>query len=288
MKSPDSQTGPTTSATMRGAPTAASRTGRMIVMRVVKGRPDQIVHAGIDDDEGLGLAALHVEHARDQDAGIADDQPARLENKPAIEIARRALDDGRIGIRIGRRLVVLAIGNAEPAAEIDVADLVTVGAQHAHEIGEQRERVAERIELGDLAADMHVDAGDAHALKLGGARINVARAADRNAEFVLGLAGGDLGVGLGIDVRIDADRDVGGAALAARRSRRAVRAPASDSTLTQRMPCSTASASSRSVLPTPENMIFCAGTPAARARNSSPSETTSAPAPSRASVAITA
>ena len=54
------------------------------------------------------------------------------------------------------------------------------------------------------------------------------------------------------------------------------------------MPSSTASASSRSVLPTPENMIFSGATPAARARNSSPSETTSAPAPSRASVAITA
>ena len=31
------------------------------------------------------------------------------------------------------------------------------------EIREQRERIAERIELDDLAADMHVDAGDAHA-----------------------------------------------------------------------------------------------------------------------------
>ena len=51
---------------------------------------------------------------------------------------------------------------------------------------------------------------------------------------------------------------------------------------------STASASSRAVLPTPENMILSAGMPAARARSNSPSETTSAPAPSRARVAITA
>ena len=95
-----------------------------------------------------------------------------------------------------------------------MADGVAVGAQRAHEIGEQREGVAERIELGDLAADMHVDAGDAHALELGGVGIDLARAADRNAELVLGLAGRDLGVGLGIDVGIDADRNVGGAALA--------------------------------------------------------------------------
>ena len=56
----------------------------------------------------------------------------------------------------------------------------------------------------------------------------------------------------------------------------------------QRMPSSTASASSRAVLPSPENMILSAGTPASRARISSPSDTTSAPAPSLASVAITA
>jgi hypothetical protein len=44
-----------------------------------------------------------------------------------------------------------------------VRDGVAVGAQHAHKIREQRKRIAERIELGDLAADMHVDADDAHA-----------------------------------------------------------------------------------------------------------------------------
>ena len=204
----------------------------------------------------LASPLFTIKHAGDEDAGIADDQAAGLEDQPAIKIARRALDHGRIRVRVGRRLVVLAVGNAEPAAEIDVADDVAVGAQHAHEIRQQRERIAERIELGDLAADMHVDAGDAHAVELGGAGINVARTADRNAEFVFGFSGGDLGVGLRVDVGIDADRDIGGAALLRRRSRPGARAPASDSTLTQRMPCSTASASSRAVLPTPENMIF--------------------------------
>ena len=121
MKSPDSQTGPTTSAMIRGAPAAGSAHRADVVVRVVERRADEIVHPGIDDDEGLGLAALHVEHARDQDAGIADDEAARLEDQPAAEPARRALDHGRIGVRVGRRLVVLAVGNAEAAAEIDVA-----------------------------------------------------------------------------------------------------------------------------------------------------------------------
>ena len=71
-------------------------------------------------------------------------------------------------------------------------DGVAVGAQRAHEIGQQREGVVERLELGDLAADMHVDAGDLEARQLRRLRIDLARAADRNAELVLGLAGRDL------------------------------------------------------------------------------------------------
>ncbi len=95
---------------------------------------------------------------------------------------------------------------------------VAVGAQFAHELGQQREGIAERIEVGDLAADMHVDAGDLDALELGGVGIDFARAADRDAELVLGLAGGDLVMRLGIDVGIDAHRDRRGPALGRRRS----------------------------------------------------------------------
>ena len=60
---------------------------------------------------------------------------------------------------------------------------------------------------------MHVDADDAHALELRGARIDLARAADRNAEFVLRFAGRDLGVGLRIDIGIDANGNCRDAAL---------------------------------------------------------------------------
>ncbi len=97
--------------------------------------------------------------------------------------------------------------------------MVAVGAQRAHEIGEQREGVVERLQIGDLAADVHVDAGDAQALQLAGVRIDLARAADRNAELVLRLAGRDLGVGPGIDVRIDAHRDARGAPFRGRDAR---------------------------------------------------------------------
>jgi len=62
---------------------------------------------------------------------------------------------------------------------------------------------------------------------------------------------------------------------------------AEDSTLIWRTPMSMAKASSASVLPTPEKMMRSPGTPAARARRISPSDTVSAPQPSFASVAST-
>ena len=59
-------------------------------MGFVQRRADQIVHRGVDDDEVLGLALLHIDDAGNQDAGIADDHPARLEHQRAAEIMRHA------------------------------------------------------------------------------------------------------------------------------------------------------------------------------------------------------
>src|SRR5262249_13668223 len=58
--------------------------------------------------------------------------------------------------------------------------------------------------------------GDLEAGELGSVRIDLACAAQRNAELVLGLAGRDLVVGLGVDVGIDPHRHVGEATLAGR------------------------------------------------------------------------
>src|SRR5665213_2456765 len=156
---------------------------------------------------------LHEQHARDQDTGIAHDQTAGLKNQTAIQIAGGALDHIGIRVRYWWWFVVVAVRNAQATAEIDMGNNVAVATQRAHELGQQRKSVAERIEVDDLAADMHVDAGDLDTGELRRMRIDVARAADRNAELVLGLAGGNLVMGLGVDVRIDADRNMRAAAL---------------------------------------------------------------------------
>ena len=91
----------------------------------------------------------------------------------------------------------------------------------------------------------------------------------------------------GIDIGIDAHRDRARCVPVSTASRDSSSSSGSDSTLMQRMSAASAARSSASVLPTPENRIFCGGMPAASARFNSPPETTSAPAPSFASVRST-
>src|SRR5690242_9934857 len=126
------------------------------MMRVVKCRANEVVHGGVDDHKVLGLAVLYEQNTRHQNSGIADQETAGLEDQSTIEVAGRLLHDLGIGLRMRRRLIVVPVGNAEAAAEIDMRYGMSIAPQHAHEIGKQSEGIAEGIELSDLAADMHI------------------------------------------------------------------------------------------------------------------------------------
>ena len=173
---------------------------------------DQVVHRGVDDDEILGFAVLHVDHAGDEDAGIADDHPPRFEHQRAAKIMRHPLDHLGIGVRRRRGFAIHVIGNAEPAAEIDMRYGVAVGAQCLHELRQDPKRGFHFAKISDLAADMHISAGHLDPRQLCGAGINLAGAGKRNAELVRGFPGRDLGMGAGIDVGIDPHRDPRGLA----------------------------------------------------------------------------
>src|SRR6185436_2148169 len=49
------------------------------VIGIVKGWADQVVHGGIHDDEILFAGAFHVLDAGDEDAGVAGDETAGLD-----------------------------------------------------------------------------------------------------------------------------------------------------------------------------------------------------------------
>ena len=99
-------------------------------MRVVKGRAHQIVHRRVDDNKGFCLATLHIKDRGNEDSGVARDQPSRLENQQTVERRKPCLDNLRVTLRmIAFRIVPQNIRDAEAAAEIDMIDGVTVGAQ---------------------------------------------------------------------------------------------------------------------------------------------------------------
>ncbi len=76
---------------------------------------------------------FYVNDLADENAGIAADQAARFEDDPAIERAHMLGDDAGIGAGLGRRHVVLAIGNAQSAAQIDMLDVMPGRAQLAYQ-----------------------------------------------------------------------------------------------------------------------------------------------------------
>ena len=80
---------------------------------------------------------------------------------------------------------------------------MTGGAQLRDQLADSGKGALERVEAGELAADMDGNALDLEAGKRRGARISVERVADRDAELVLGGTGGDLGVAARGDVGID-------------------------------------------------------------------------------------
>src|SRR5690606_40470385 len=94
-----------------------------------------------------------------------------------------------------RCLVGAPVGNAETAAQIETPDLVAVGTQHLGKFRELAEGLLEGSKRRELAADMDIDP---HNLDPGQPRrfgIDIPRPGDRDAELVLALAGGDLGMG---------------------------------------------------------------------------------------------
>ena len=78
-----------------------------IMMGLVEGRPDQIVHRRIDDDETPGRALLHIDHAGQQHAGIADQQSAGLADHLGAQRHNLFTHDGGIARQIDNMVAAI-------------------------------------------------------------------------------------------------------------------------------------------------------------------------------------
>ena len=88
---------------------------------------DEDVHAGVADDEGLGVAALEMLDARDQDRRVGEQRPPGLEAhlEPAAG-ARLEQRHQPFAVSLDRRHLAVAVGHRPAAAEIEDADRVAV------------------------------------------------------------------------------------------------------------------------------------------------------------------
>src|SRR5215469_9151618 len=60
-----------------------------LVISLVQHWPDKIVHRAVDNDEALHVGFLDVEHARHEDARVADQPPSGLDYYLEAEVANR-------------------------------------------------------------------------------------------------------------------------------------------------------------------------------------------------------
>ncbi len=103
----------------------------------------------------------------------------------------------------------VAVVDAEAAAGVDVADVVAVFAEVGDEAGDAGEGGGEGIDFADLRADVDGDAGGVEPLRFFCFAVDGAGGVDVDAELVLAEAGGDVGVGFGEDVGVDAEGEAG-------------------------------------------------------------------------------
>ena len=189
----------------------------------VKGRADQVVHARIDDLEGLRGALFLVEAAGDEHSRVADDVAAGFQEDFQAEI----LDAGDEFLAVfldGERALAFGLGRPPTGRAglegilIDDADAAADGPeldamfrlQGAHHRDDLFHRLDERVDGGELRADVHLQAAEADVREFrGGAGIEIRDGGEIDAELVLALAGGDVFVCLRVHVGVHTDRGGG-------------------------------------------------------------------------------
>ena len=152
-----------------------------------------------------------MHHLGQEHPGVGRDHPAGLEGELDVQPLRRLRHDLRIVARRGR-LRLVEIGHAQAAPQVQPLDVQALAAQAAHQARHLLEGLGHGRKVGDLAADV---AGHAHGLQPGAVRrhgVEPLGLGEGDAELVLRLARGDLGVTAGRHVRIDPEGD--GRALA--------------------------------------------------------------------------
>ena len=175
---------------------------------LIERRARQVVHGGVNDAEVLLLARLEVQHFGYAYACGAHQRAPRLDQQLALpEAARIKLRQqcGPQGVGLGWGLAVVV--DAQATAKVEVFQGNTGGFNRLRQVEHALHGLAVGRFVGDLRANVEVDADDVQPGQGSGALVGGQGAIVRNAKLVALEAGRNIGVGLGVDVGVDADAD---------------------------------------------------------------------------------
>ena len=170
----------------------------------VQGGPQQIVHRPVHQREGMIRPALEVQHPGQENAGGADDGAAGLAEYVDVQVGQRRRH--RVDVVVERRGRIVPLGNAEPAADVDVAESDVRRPELPRQVGQRLSGQHQWREIEQLRADVAADAVEGYVLHTGGLEGQRAGPRHGDAELVLVHAGGDVRMGRAVDVRIDPQR----------------------------------------------------------------------------------
>ena len=188
------------------------------VVAFVKGRADQIVHAGIGYDKSLCRRALHILHRGKQNARVADQTASGLEQN--FQTERLQQRNHRFGVvvesdalaavfirplpPVGRTTLQSApVDDANPATDAEKFDAVE-RLQLLHDRNKFGQGFDKGFGFEDLRADVRLDPADLQMRQLGCLRIDPEDAVDPDPELVVALAGRNVFVGLRVNIGINA------------------------------------------------------------------------------------
>ena len=197
--------------------------GDDLVMSFVEGGADEVVHSGVDDFEGFGAAFLFVEALGEQNAGVARDVAAGFEEDAEAELLEARDDFGGV-LLDGEFVVVLlrppigatrleggVVDDADTAADGEELDVVG-GLELLDEGSDAFDGLDEGGDAAELRSDVHLEAAQIEVGESGGTVVELGDEFEVDAELVFGFSGGDVFVGLRVDVGIHTDGDWGGEA----------------------------------------------------------------------------
>ena len=178
------------------------------VKGLVHRRARQVIHRGVHNAEILLFAGLEIQHLGDTHASIADQRAPGFDHQFALpEAARVQLGQQLCQQGIGRRWIVAVVVDAQSATQVDVVELNPRYFDGCYQIQHPVHGVQVWGAIGDLGADVAVNAHNAQTRQLRRALVGRQCVLMGHTKFVALEPGRNIGMGFRIHVRIDPDAD---------------------------------------------------------------------------------